>query len=619
MRINVIPLLNFKYGVVNIYGEEAIPRGSASASKNWLTLGDRIELRRGQQFMGTSSVNVGNGKISGIKKITDALGVEILFGTYGQKAKYYSNSTLEFVEIGSDLLGSSVVDSDGIASEPISLSIYDSLAGPQLWLNSPNCAGYYKIMAANPGDAVNQYDSTKNFKGHIKIDTSRTLLWGRIKDQSSLYGSYIDTQTYTTVTGESITGPSGTLAFKGGGSKRTCFAVTITIGAVVYTDNYAGTLTGSDGSSGTINYATGAFVVAATGAGTADYQWEDSTNHGIADFTKSATRLAGEGFLFPQAGGGILQNIGVYSSSYFCLHTAKTWALTIGSDDTTATNLPYRDRVGIPNLRAIAESGDGIYYIDDQNPDNTKVRLLTYARGGSTQVVPVPVSNNLNLSDYRFDQAAGIEWGDYVLFACRLTNSTSNDRVLVYNKDFRCWDILDYNVACFEIFNGALIAGDSVTNNFITLFSGFDDLESLIDNYWIGNLDLLNYDGLKKCRKFYVRGLIMPDQDLQIWISVDNGNFVLYDTIEGDSSYVDSGQAVDIGATTLGQKVIGGGSGGNVAYPYEKLIKLRGLDKFERIQVKYVATGLGYVSVQPHKFWDVRYSYKKVPAQYRGS
>lgn len=622
MPIQTVTTSEYKYGLVNAVEDKSIKRGAASSVLNWIEKGDLVELRRGQQYLGTDSVNSGGGQITGLKKATDSLGVEILFTTYGQKLKYFNNTTEEWVESGSNLLGSSVVDSDGLGSENIFMSEYASPAGNQLWLNSPNCAGLFKIMVSNPGDAVDQYDSAKNFKGNIKIDTNRMLLWRRNEDKTGVYGSYIDTQTYTTVSGEAITGPSGTLAFKSGNAKRTCFGVSIVIAGVTYTDNFAGVLTGSDGTStGTINYATGAFVVVQSGSGTATYQWENSTNNGIADFTKSATRLAGQGFVFRQdEGGGSVQNVATYAAVYFCLHIKKTWVLSIGSDDTEATNLPYRDKVGIPNALAMVETGDGIFYIDDQNPDDVKFRVIAYATGGSDQILPFSKSESLNLTGFLFDKCAAIEWGDLILFACRTSNSTKNNRVFMYTRKWKSWTILDYNVSKFEIFNGALYSGDSLSNNVMELFSGFDDLDAeAMDNFWIGKLDDLDTEGLKKTKKLYLEGLIARDQNIDVFLSFDNGAFVKVGSIDGRGSYVDFGNPVSIGANVIGKKILGGGSGGAFAYHYERLISLRGLsDKFERVKIKYMATRIGYAAVSTQKYWDVRATNVKVPSKYRG-
>ena len=83
-----------------------------------------------------------------------------------------------------------------------------------------------------------------------------------------MYLSYIDKSTYTdytAVTAEAIgalgsTKYSGTLAAKA--AKRTVFPVVIKeAGGETLIDNGDGTLTGNQGSTGTINYSTGAYSV----------------------------------------------------------------------------------------------------------------------------------------------------------------------------------------------------------------------------------------------------------------------------------------------------------------------------------------------------------------------
>lgn len=626
MTIRTREISTYKYGIIDQLEDRSIPIGSSSGSLNWLTKGDKIELRRGYKYIGTK--NTGVGKITGLRKITDANSVEHLWTTFAQKVKYFDRTTEDFVELGSDVLGS---DADG---EDISMSEYVSNAGNQLFINSPNIAEFIKILVSNPDDYTNIYLSAKNFKGHIKIDTNACFLWGRNKDQTGIYRSYIDEQNYTTVSVEALADvSSGTLAFKSGDARRTCFAIEITHtgSGEVFTDNFDGTLTGSAGGTGTINYTTGAFTTSLSGAGTVDYQWEDSTDGGLGDFTKSATRLAGEGAIWRQdEGGGPVKNIGTYNNVYYCFHTKKTWALTIAIDDTPSgtSNLPYRQRVGIPNLRAFVETGEGIYYVDDQDENDPRLRLLTYSTGGAQEVLPISKSNNVNLNNYIFDQAVGFEYGDFVLFACRQSGSTKNDRTILINKIWNSIDILDYAVSCFEVYDGALMGGDSLTNNVMELFSGFDDDESDIPNYWEGNLDDLDIEGLKKSKKLLLQGEIGPEQKIKVSLSVDNGPFVevggstddsgnpVY-AIEGDGSYIDTTQRVSVGPQTLGRGEVGGGSDGAVAYNYERLFKLS-LGSFDKIKIRYEAVGLGYASVSTTKFWDIRFKGKKVASKYRG-
>jgi hypothetical protein len=618
----------FIEGLVTSIDADSLARGASRSSLNWLTEGDKIEVRRGYRILGTE--NTDSGRATGIIKVVDAAKTDQLFGSFQKKVVHFNRTTEVFDEVGSDLLGDGVIQSDGFG-ENISFSEYVGLAGHQLWINSPNSSGLYKIMVANPGSAVDQYDSAKNYKGHISIDTNRMFLWGRNKDQTGLYGSYIDSLDYTTVSSEVLgtgdgveTNFTGTLAFKAGGAKRTCFAVSVTDGVETFTDDFNGNLTGDQGGTGTINYATGAIDVTFNSPVAnltnvlVDYQWEDSTDGGIADFTESATRVAGQGFVFRQdEGGGALQTVKNYKNIYYCFHTKKTWTLNLSNDDTQATNLPFRTLVGAPSLRGAVESDQGIYYIDDTTDNDPEIKLLQYGVNGLEEVTPVPKSAKLDLNNIDFSNAAGFRFGKYVLFTCKTSGAEVNNRVLVLNTELSAWDLVDYLAVDFAIYDQKLVAADSLSNNFTELFSGEDDDGSEIPNYWESGLDDNQITGLKKTKKFYIRGQIGPDQEIKVYLSFDNGGYIYVGNIEGGGNYVDRSQSVDVGALTLGQGEIGGGGDGRTAYEYERNFSIR-TSKYERVSVKFEATKIGYASVSEYGYWDVRFKGQKVPRKYRG-
>lgn len=509
----------FKYGLIDAIEEQSIPRGAASRSLGWLTKGDKIELTRGRYLLGTEVPGVG--RVSGLGVGFKSNGTQVLFKTRGKKLEYFDETTSDWIEIGSDILTSSVVTALDPYGEDVTFAPYTSLAGSQMWLCSPN-SKLLKIMVANPGTATDNYDSTKNFKGYIKIKNNSMFLWNRggvTKDTTGLYRSYLDKDDladYTLTPAEAL-GGSGSTLYSGNltniTGKRTAFGVVITDGTETFSDDKNGLLVGNLGDTSTINYATGAYSVTfnsvTSGSVTADYYYEDATSTGIADFTKSGTRTAGQGFIIRQDdAGGALMTVNLYNLGLYCMHKFKTWLLSLSSDDLTATNLIYREKVGIPNHRASVETGQGIFYIDDTDENQPRVRVLSIGVNG-TQVIPVPVSNNLNLADYRFDKAAGIEWGDYILFACRTSRSNVNNRIITYNKLWKSWDVIPYYASCFTVYNGVLLVGDSLSSNVYEIFSGVDDDDSIIDNYWESNQDILTITGLKKQNRFYLRELLV--------------------------------------------------------------------------------------------------------------
>jgi Ubiquitin-activating enzyme E1 FCCH domain len=695
MRIKEVK--TFTKGTINSIEDHSIPDGAASDSKNWLTKGDKIELRRGYKVLGTEQTGIGS--IDGLHVAFKADGTQILYRKRGRKLEYYDTSTSDWVEVGTNLFPV------GATTDEVSFANYASLAGNQLFICSPN-SGPYKIMTANPGSYTDLTDSAKNFQGYIKVKQNRMFLWGRNKDKTGIYGSYIDAAAYSTVSNETLGSGdgatktfTGTLAFRSG-TVRTAFglqvfapiAATKTITAIsqlptaqvaatahgysvgdyvyfagvvgmteingligtvnavidannfqvridttgftayssggtaqlaeVFTDDYSGVLTSNLAGTGTINYTTGAYSVtfntapvntASNVKGT--YQYENSNNTGITDFTKSATRLAGQGFVFRQDdGGGDTKNVLSYGDVEYCLHRLKSWALTLTATDTNATNLIYRDNVGIPNWRAAVGTGDGVYFIDDYNQTDPKFRLLTL-NNISTQVIPVPISDALNLKDYRFDKGVSEESGDLIIFECRHKDSTENDTTFVYDKRYKSLDRLDYNFSCAVKYNGALVIGDSISDNVFELFSGFDDNGSLISNSWEGNLTDLQIQELKRVMRFWVQGEISRDQTLKIYMAFDRGSYVLVGTQNGTDSNVDTAPRPYIGSDSIGESALGGTSEISV-YNYIKDIKLR-QGRFNHVKVRVEATGIGYVSVSTLTYHDIILHGQRLPSKYR--
>lgn len=646
----IITQNNYKYGVISSMEDSGIPREASSKSLNWLTKGALIELRRGTYRLGLTE-NLGSGKITGGCVATRADGVQIPFRSRGRKVEYYDIVTDEWIEIGTDVLPAGVITTAEPYGEQITFDTITTVTGPQVWLNSPH-AGLHKIMVANPGSITAMYDATKNYRGYIAIKGGAIWLWSaridnKVPDLTNIYRSCLAnkaTADFTQISAEACAGTgatrTGTLAFKAAGTKRTCFEVTFTDGTETFIDDLSGNLIGSAGGTGTINYTTGVFSVtfaAPATTVTATYRWEDSTAVGLADFIFSSTRTSGQGVVLRQQDGGSpMKNVFLYSNTYYCLHENRAWAVTISADDLTFDNQPYRNKVGISSIFGAKDTDDGIYYVDDTDKNDPQIRILSFNATG-LEVIPSSISKKfemnkvkvgIDLTPYLFDKAIIKRFGNLILIACRTLNSAENDSLLVINKDSGAIDPMGYVYAnTIDIYNGAIIIGESISNNTSTLFSGTDDQDNEIPNYWESKKDNFDAEQLKVCKKILLEGNIGPDQKIKVYLSTDDGAFVKItdpnaedgsnEFIRGDGSYVDRGQSIDVGAYTLGRGEVGGGGTGIVAYHYMRELKIN-QDKFYQIKLKFEASSIGYASITQQQWRDIRGKYQKLPSKYRG-
>lgn len=619
-----LPVSDFKYGLVNYYPPQQISRGAASDELNMLTRGTKVETRNGYTPVGPE-IN-GNGKSTGVFTAHKWDGTEVLVRTRTTKIEYYDPVNNVWIEIGTDLLA-------GItAGEPVSFAEYSSAAGAQMWVSSPSSV-LLKVMTANMA-AVDQYSDTKNFKGNIRIKQNRMFLWGYLGNtlgkasNAALRLSFIDSQNFNAITGESIgTGDGVTKTFNNTlaalGGPKTAFGIEITDGVEIFVDDYMGNLVGNLGGTGTVNYATGVFSVTFNTAPlnmaalTAAYSTEDSTDGGIADFTESGTRLAGEGAIFQQNDGGKLLNVYSFDGDEYCMHERKAWILTLGTDDTTATNLIYRDKMALASLLGGVATADGIYYVDTTIQSRPYVAVLTLDKISSL-VLPKDLSSTvLDLSGFSFDQCAAGEWDKYIYWFCRTQDSATNNRMLLLNKDIGCFDIVDFYGNTSTTYGGTLVSGDSATVNVYQLFSGFDDNGANPAYSWTGNIDDHGIGGLKKSKQLWVEGEIDENQSVDVYAATDFGGMALIGTISGKGSYVDKGQAILVGSVITGSTVVGGGSNGLTAFHYLTQIKISILGKYKYLQLQFVPTGLGYFSFTMYNAFDIRTKEDKLPLKYR--
>lgn len=608
---------------------KTLPKGYSPESLNWITgdQNDHIELRRGSALLGQTRV-AGNGKITGLGIGTKFNGTQVPFFAYGRKLKYYDEALDDTVEIGSDVLPLAQ------SGQFVSINPYQNLMGSWIYVSGKEMSTL-KIPVANPGNAVDQ--STTTYRGIMRFGQGRSFLMQRkgsngVQDLLNPYLSYIDKDSlsdYTQVTGEAV-GSSGSThythiltAITGA---RTAGHVqvqaTVAAGTETFTDNGDGVLTSNFGGTGTVNYATGAIDVTfsdvTTGAVTADYYWENATSAGVLDFSFSAPRTAGQGNFFLQTdGGGNLNAVFPLADIFFCLHQFRTWQLNLTEDDTAATNLPYREKMGVKYFLSSIAGAEGVYLIDSADPNKPQIRRLEFSTtvGSVNTTIPKVLSQLLDLANYSFDYGVVFEWGNYIIVACQGETDgvahTYNSRFFVFNKEGKSWDLLDYPIAMLANFDGTLIGGDAISNNCFTLFSGFDDDEANIPNYWTGAEYNLDISGIKKVKRMVVQGLIQRNQKIKVYLAYDSGAFSEVFEIDGSASYVNQGQSTAIGTRTLGSKIIGGGGGVEYAHPFTVEFRVNS-DLFEYVRPKFEATEIGFAQINLFTFKDVRYKGRRL-------
>lgn len=594
----------------NIFNSEQIPPQSAQDSSGWISLDGKIELMRGRLLIGTEET--ANGFVKGHGFGYKADGTTVQFRKINTKIQYYNGSTWADTVTGLT------------STAEYTFARYQSLAGTFVYATWADWI--YKIHTAFPWAFASMYDSTKNFKGKSIISTGRMIMWDVTagtaqKDTTGLYGSYIDAQNsgvYTTVSGEATTSLTGTLAFKAWDAKRTCFWVIITLTwtGEVYTDNYLGVLTGSLGGTGTINYITWAYTMSNAWVGTANYLWEMTNNHWVTDFTHSAIRLASEGFVFRQdEGGDAIAVVTVHNGSYYSIKTRSVYQLTIGSDDTTATNIVFRKDIGVPYWRATVTTGQGVVFMNTANLDKPQLTILTPNQLWDN-LIPVTLASQFDFSLYTWSACSMTTFGEFIVFSGMSFGATTNDTLFLYNFRRKTLDVLPYAAKTMQDINGELFIGDTLTDNVYQIFSGFDDDGDTISNYWISWDELFGTQRLKKTKRLRIKWLIQPTQSLQVYVSTDWGGFTLVGTILGNWTYVSLWQSFTIWANGIWDARIGGEASDVDWYQYFAELQFS-FGKFRKRTIKLVANGIGYVSCDMYIDEKLQLFENKLPSAFR--
>lgn len=504
-------------------------------------------------------------------------------------------------------------------------------------------ANNFEVSTTSGGSAVNTTGSQSGTHTLIKVTNvidfhfgfakiNRGYMFGMNRkgsdpnsvDTTGLYLSTPDqiasnstSNSFSVGTGDGVTKTfSGTITLQ---FPNTAYFVSITDTVELFKDDKNGLLVGSLGGTGTINYITGAYSVtfntapanlqAITGA----YYLENSTKNGVADFTGT-----GSDTFRQDDGGGISQSVWPFQGVEYCFHQLRSWLLQISVGDTTTfDNQPYYEQIGIPSIRGAFPTGDGITFLNNAIPAQPKISILQIPPGSTNlTVIPIPMSDVLDLSSYGIDEVVMFRWGDFDIVSLKNVvngqTSSFNGITFIRNIVSGLWNQLDYYINCVADYNGTLIAGSSLSANVFKLFDGFDDSNTSVANIHKQAFTNLDIEGLKKVGYLNLSGLIQKGQSLDVFISLDNGEYVKVFTIEGDGNYVQS-TLITVGTQGVGVGTVGGGFDNDPVYAsrYELDIPIH-TDLFEYIGWSVQATSVGFISVERAEFKDIRFKRRRL-------
>lgn len=598
----------FSKGIHNLLSNEDIPKEASAGSYNWITKDGRIILVGGRQRLGAEGAV---GRVNSMWSGYNTKGIIVVYRKTTDKLQYWKNGWQDILT--------------GLTDSPFSCANYSSLAGAFTLFNGDD--GFWLINNANPESAIDLYDPAKNFKGQILIDRGRCLLWDMPNDKTGLRGSWIDRQNatvYKPITGEAIGAAgtktySGTLAFKSGGAKRISFALSITDTSELFTDNFDGTLKGSNGGTGTINYATGVYTLEfkniTVAAVTAKYQWQDFTDKGLADFIPSSTRKAGEAFQFPQDEGGdpILNVLIGQDGAYYSIKKHSAFRLEITPTDVDAENILFRKELGLPSSKASISTSNGIVFINTANPSDPNLTILR--KNQFDEVEPYVICGHFDFGQYKYDEAVMENYERYVAVACKTKDADKNNVILFINATDQTVDIIKYEANSFAKDGIKLYVGSPISEDVYEILVGHDDEDLSIENEWKSKAEKYNTNKLTKFRRLRLQGLIDVDQKVDIYLDTDNSGWSKVGTVDGHADYVDYANPQTIGANPIGTQQLGGDDASS-AYPYFCEIKVKAT-KFRKRTLMFKATGIGYVDINYVMDWDILTFEDRMPKKYR--
>lgn len=384
--------------------------------------------------------------------------------------------------------------------------------------------------------------------------------------------------------------------------------------APIYDDGNGGFI----GVVGTINYATGAFSITlpTPQANTVDirgtYLYEDSNQGGITDFSSDDSTDNTQGIAILQEYlGEPIQFVLVFEGKYYSYKESIVYELAPTADWESYTNIVYRSDIGIPSIRSAVSTGKGMVYMDTANPSDPKLTILQRNTVGGN-LDPINLTPLFRWGDYIMDNCVVDTWDEFIIVSAKSVDGDVNDKTFLVNTSQKySVDIAPYGAATFAKNGYSLYCGSPFSDSVYEIFSGFDDLGGPVSNFFVGAAKNYGTEDLKRVRFQRIKGIIDPSQWFEIFAQYDNGDWTKLGTVRGDAAYVDYTNPETIGNHLIGGEIVGGGTAA-IGYPYLTEIPLRE-PKFRIRKLKFVANGIGYVSIEWTNDYDILLFENKLP------
>lgn len=407
---------------------------------------------------------------------------------------------------------------------------------------------------------------------------------------------------YTVSSNNATTGGSGTgCTINITAVTSSVFPINTTLSKLeLFEDGGNGILKSTFGSSGTINYVSGAFTINTQAPIPNTLNIDSICFLGIPGVVTFAP-----GF-WAQFGGPI-KAVKFFSNALYQFHTINTWLINLGfasATSTTGTNgqEQYRQNLGTSFFRAAYEKGEGILFLDDTEQNNPHFRILQFTN--TTAIEPEDLSEDMDFSGYDPSTCAISSIGNYDFISLQsIVNGASkghNDTTFLRNNISGFYDKTDFRISVMDTYNGAVIAGDTISQNVFQLFTGQDDDGAPINANWDSGKMNLGFMGLKQFGLFHIEGFIGPSQVLNIYAQWDSGKYVLIGSVYGNGKYVNMNNSIVIGQGIGGNNTIGGtGNGQLTGYYFTQDIPVW-TPLFQYVSIRFVpGTDLSAKPVKP--------------------